>query len=126
MAGFVLGGRWVVADRFRRFPMRTKGEVLPGVLLVGPGAAGEQTVRLEPQELCPGRPDATGAGPRPARRSTVATVVAETSIPSSRKLPPDPGVAPARVLPPQAKDQVFDRGIERGTAGPARGAVAPA
>jgi hypothetical protein len=43
-----------------------------------------------------------------------------------KKLPPDPEVAPARVLPPQAKDQVLDGGIERGTAGPARGALAPA
>ena len=60
MEGYVVGGGRVVADRLECFPARTKGEVLPGVLLVGPGAAGEQTVRLEPQELCPGRPDATG------------------------------------------------------------------
>src|SRR6266540_2080612 len=45
-------------------------------------------------------PTRRGAGPRRPWRSTVATVVAETSIPSSKKLPPDPEVAPASVLPP--------------------------
>ena len=64
-----------------------------------------------------------GAGPSPLWRSTVAMVVAETSIPSFRSL--DSEVAPPRVLPTEAKDQVLDRGIQWRAAGPAGPTPAP-
>src|SRR6266508_1083634 len=55
--GCVGVGRRVVAARGRRFSVRSPRQEVRGVLLVGSRLAGEQAVRLRPQELSPGRPD---------------------------------------------------------------------
>src|SRR6266508_450013 len=109
--------RRVVAARGRRFPVRSPGQVVRGVLL-GSRLAGEQAVRLRPQELSPGRPD-------PACRRPEASLAQHRGDGRGRdvdaelqELTPDPEVAPPGILPAQAKDQMLDRGIERWTTGP--------
>jgi len=53
----VVGGRRVVAGRGRCFLARSPFKVAQSDLLVGSKLAGDQAVRLKPQELSPGRPD---------------------------------------------------------------------
>ena len=45
--------------------------------------------------------------------------------PELQEFPPDPEVAPPRVLPPEAKDHALDRGIERRTTRSPRPATTP-
>jgi hypothetical protein len=58
-----------------------------------------------------------GAGSRPWRSRIVRTVVAETLIPSFSSSPADALVAPPRVLPSQAHDEVVNIGLDRWPAG---------
>ncbi len=81
-----LGRAWGRAYPSRQLP-RIRCQVLRTLLRSG-GAEGEEAVGLQPQELRPGRPDPAGrGGPRSPWRSTVAIVVAETSMPSFRSSP---------------------------------------
>src|SRR5213076_2171870 len=68
-----------------------------------------------------------GAGPRPEARNTVATVVAETLIPTFQQLALDAHIAPVRVLPREPEDQGARSGRKRRTTGPAAAppAIAP-
>ncbi len=50
-----------LADRCRCLPFGTHREVLHTVLIIGSRPAGEHAVGLEPEELRPSRPDATGS-----------------------------------------------------------------
>ena len=112
---FDVGGRRVVAGRGRCFLARSPFKVAQSVLLVGSRLAGDQAVRLQPQELSPGRPD-------PAWRRAEAALAKHRGDrrggdidPELQEFASDPEVAPPRVLPPEAKDQTLDRGIERRT-----------
>ena len=58
-----------------------------------------------------------GAGSSPCRRSIVRIVVAETETPSCWKFALDRLVAPARVLPGQADDQLLDVLVQPWSAG---------
>jgi hypothetical protein len=90
------------------------------------GAGGEEGVRLQPEELRPGRAD-------PAWRRAKAALPKQRGDrrgrhvdPELQELPPDPEVALPGILPAQTKDQLFDRGIEWRTTGPARPASSTA
>ena len=60
-----------------------------------------------------------GAGSSPWRRSVVRIAVAETRTPSRSSSPLDALVAPARVLPGQADDQLLHLLVQRWSPGPA-------
>jgi hypothetical protein len=116
--GCVGVGRRVVAARGRRFSVGSPRQEVRGVLLVGSRLAGEQAVRLRPQELSPGRPD-------PAWRRPEASLAKHRGDGRGRdvdaelqEFPSDPEVAPPGILPAHPKDQMLDRGIERRTTGP--------
>ena len=104
MDGFiVVGGGWIGADRSRCFPVRRRCEVLQAVLLVELGLRESRPYAWSRRNCVQVGPTRRGAGPRPPRRSTVAMVVADTSIPSFTEFASDPEVAPPWVLPSQPK-----------------------
>ena len=94
----------------------TRREVLRAVLLGG-SAGGEEAVRLQSQELGPRRPDPAWRRAESAFSKHRSDGRSRDIDPELQQLPADPEVAPPGVLPPQPKDQVLDRGIERGTIG---------
>ena len=82
--------------------------------------AGDDGVRLRPEELGPGgtAPAWSGAEARgPEQGPDRRRPDPDPEIP---KLPYDPDAAPARVLPAQAEDQLPDIGIDRRPARPGR------
>lgn len=98
---------------------RIRCDVLWVVVLVGSGAVGEQAVRLQPEELGPGRADPAwcrveAALARHRGDGGVRDVDADL-----QEFAPDPEVSPPRVPPTQTTDQLLDRGIEGRTTGPA-------
>jgi hypothetical protein len=103
----------------------TLSEILQPVLRVEAGAGGQQGVCLEPQELPPGRADATGRRAEAASAKHRGDGRGRDVDPELQELASDPQVAPSRVLPAEAKDQVLDRWIERGATGGAGAAPEP-
>lgn len=110
--------RRVVAAGGRRFPVRSPRQVVQGVRLVGSRLAGEQAVRLRPQELSPGRPDPAWRRPEASSAKHRGDARGRDVDAELQEFPSDPEVSPPGILPAQAKDQMLDRGIERGTTGP--------
>ena len=116
----VIGEGWVVAARVRCL-LRSRDEVLRALLLLGPGLGGQQAIGLRPEELGPRRSIRHGAGPRPLWRSTVAMVVADTSIPSFRSLPSDAEVAPPGFSRPSRRIRCLSCGSSGGRPGGLQG-----
>jgi hypothetical protein len=80
------GGGGALAERDQPLPFQDRHELLEAVVLLGPGAGGE-AYACDLRNCVQVGPIRRGAGPRPLWRSTVAMVVAETSIPSFRSSP---------------------------------------
>jgi hypothetical protein len=117
----MLGRGRLVTDR-GRCSLRTTYPVLQVVLLVGPDAGGEEGVRLQPEELRPGRADPAGRWAEASPSEHRGDGRCRDIDPELQELAPDPEVAPSGILPSQTKDQLLDRGIDgRATrpAGPA-------
>ena len=117
----MLGRGRLVTDR-GRCSLRTTCPVLQVVLLVGPDAGGEEGVRLQPEELRPGRADPAGRWAEASPSEHRGDGRCRDIDPELQELAPDPEVAPSGILPSQTKDQLLDRGIDgRATrpAGPA-------
>src|SRR6266540_786608 len=106
-----LGRAWVLARR--PGPRR---QVLQAVLL-GRSTGGDESARLQSQELRPGGPDPPWRRAKPAFSKHRGDGRGRDVDPELQELPSDPEVAPPGVLPSQPKDQVLDRGIERRTTG---------
>ena len=105
--------------------LRDSHELLGALVLLERRARGEQAVRLQPEELSPGRSDPAGrrAEAVPAKHrgdGRGRDVDAEL-----QELASDPEVAPPGILPSESKDQALDRGIERRATGPTGPAPAP-
>jgi hypothetical protein len=99
--GCVGVGRRVVAAQGRRFPVRSLGQVVRGVPLARSRLPGEQTVRLRPQELSPGRPDPAWRRPEACLAKHRGDGRGQTSMPSFRSSPlilryPHLGFSPPR------------------------------
>src|SRR6266545_2601410 len=120
MDGFLLLGRgWVLADRGSPCFRRIRCDVLRVVVLVGSGAVGEQAVRLQPEELGPGRADPAWCRAEAALAKHRGDGGVRDVDPELHEFAPDPEVSAPRVLPTQPTDQLLDRGIEGRTTGPA-------
>ena len=122
----VLGHVSVLAQWGRPLPLWNGHELFEGLVLLGPGAGGEEAMGLRPEELRPGRSN-------PPRRRAEAASAKHRGDGRGRdvdaevqEFASDPEVAPPGVLPTESKDQVLDRGIERRAAGPAGLTPAPA
>jgi len=93
--------------------------------LDGEEVAGDDPVRLCPQELGPGRAAASRSWPR-SRRSEQGPyrrrAHAEAEL---AELAPDPDAAPARVLPGESQDERTELGIDRGPARATDPAIGP-
>ena len=76
-----------LAERGQPLPFRDRHELPEALVLLGPGAGGEEAVAWSLRNCVQVGPIRRGAGPRPLLRSTVAMVVAETSTPSFRSSP---------------------------------------
>jgi hypothetical protein len=119
----MLGRGRLVTDR-GRCSLRTTCPVLQVVLLVGPDAAGEEGVRLQPEELRPGRADPAGRWAQASPSEHRGDGRCRDIDPELQELAPDPEVAPSGILPSQTKDQLLDRGIDGRATRPA-GPVSP-
>ncbi len=106
----MLGRGRLVTDR-GRCSLRTTCPVLQVVLLVGPDAGGEEGVRLQPEELRPGRADPAGRWAEASPSEHRGDGRCRDIDPELQELAPDPEVAPSGILPSQTKDQLLDRGI---------------
>ncbi len=114
-----------LAERDQPLPFRDRHELPEALVLLGPGAGGEEAVRLEPQELCPGRSDPAWSRAEAALAKHRGDGRGRDVDAELQEFSSDPEVAPPRVLPTESKDQVLDRGIERRTTGPAGAASTP-
>ena len=81
--------------------------------LDGEEVAGDDPVRLCPQELGPGRAAPPRGRPRPGRSEQVPDRRRAHAEAELAELTPDPDAAPARVLPGEPQDERTERGIDR-------------
>jgi hypothetical protein len=116
------GGGGAVAERDQPLPFQDRHELLEAVVLLGPGAGGEEAVRLRPEELRPGRSNPAWSRAEAALAKHRGDGRGRDVDPELQEFASDSEVAPPGVLPTESKDQVLDRGIKgraTGTAGPA-------
>jgi hypothetical protein len=96
--------------------LHPRRQILQAVLL-GWNTGGEKAAGLRSQELGPRRPDPPWGRAESAFSKHRGDGRGRYIDPEFQELPSDPEVPPSGVLPPQPKDQVLDRGIERRTTG---------
>src|SRR5664279_395768 len=93
--------------------------------LDGEEVAGDDALRLGPQELGPGRAAPSRGRPRPGRSEQGADRRRAHSEAELAKLALDPHAAPARVLAGEAEDECAELGIDRRPARATRSAEGP-
>ena len=119
------GGGGAVAERDQPLPFQDRHELLEAVILLGPGAGGEEAVRLRPEELRPGRSNPAWSRAEAALAKHRGDGRGRDVDPELQEFASDSEVAPPGVLPTQSKDQVLDRGIKGRATGPAGRASTP-
>ncbi len=87
--------------------------------------AGDDPIRLGPEELGPGRPGPPRGGTESRRPEQAPDRRRSHSDPELAELALDPHAAPARVLAGQPEDQLPDLGIDRRPSGPTLPSVRP-
>jgi hypothetical protein len=111
------GGGGAVAERDQPLPFQDRHELLEAVVLLGPGAGGEEAVRLRPEELRPGRSN-------PARSRAEAALAKHRGDGRGRDVDPelqefasDSEVAPPGVLRPSRRIRCLIEGSRGGRPG---------
>jgi len=80
----------------------------------------EHVAPVRSDELAPGHPPRVPTGPRPAARSQLRTVVAETAMPRPFNSPTMPLITPPRIVSSETNNQCADLTAERRAPGSTR------